>query len=50
MASKLITGSGLQWYQTILTCPAKSRGVHKITDFVVSSMLFLFLHLNSLST
>ncbi|XP_066927230.1 UPF0047 protein YjbQ-like [Clytia hemisphaerica] len=41
MASKVLTGSGMQWYQTVITCPAKARGIHKITDFIVQKLPFL---------
>ena len=41
-ASKVISGAGMKWYQLILSCPSKSRGIHKITDFIVSSKLFSY--------
>lgn len=35
-SSKVATGSGCKWFQTMVTIPAKSRGVHKITDYITS--------------
>ena len=36
-SSKVATGTGCKWFQTMVTIPAKSRGVHKITDYITSS-------------
>ena len=35
-SSKVATGTGCKWFQTMVTIPAKSRGVHKITDYITS--------------
>jgi len=41
-STKVLSGAGIKWYQTVLSCPSKSRGVHKITDLFSSKTLFTF--------
>ena len=40
MSSKVVTGSAIKWYHTLVSLPAKPKGVHKVTP-LFSSLPFL---------
>ena len=42
MNGKVITGTGMKWFQTSVSIPGKRRGVHKVTQ--VFSGLFIIIY------